>query len=67
MQPTGTGYRIQGGEVRRTSSLDINLGADIGKVTDAELRVGNKIYAGEVSNATIHVVASLSLIAHFSL
>lgn len=63
----GLGYRFAGaGGARRTIALDLNLGADIGSITSAEVHTGSGSYSGSVDGNT-HLVVALSLISHFSL
>ena len=63
----GFGYRFAGaGGARRSTTLDLNLGTDIGSITSAELHTTDGSYSGKVSGQT-HVVVALSAIIHFSL
>lgn len=63
----GFGYRFAGsGGARRSTTLDLNLGLDIGSITSEEVRAADLSYSGKVNGAT-HVVLALSAIMHFSL
>lgn len=63
----GFGYRFAGsGGARRSTTLDLNLGTDVGSITSAEVHTSNVAYSGKVDGAT-HVVVALSAIMHFSL
>ena len=63
----GFGYRFAGsGGARRSTTLDLNLGVDVGSITSAEVHAAGRSYSGKVDGAT-HVVLALSAIMHFSL
>ena len=64
----GTGYRVSGANgTRRSATLDLNFGMDIGALDHAKLTAGSAKYDGSIDHASTHVVVALSLIAHFSL
>lgn len=63
----GFGYRFAGsGGARRSTTLDLNLGVDVGSITSAEVHAAGRSYSGKV-NGAMHVVLALSAIMHFSL
>jgi hypothetical protein len=63
----GFGYRFAGsGGARRSTTLDLNLGTDIGSITSEDVHTVDRSYSGKVDGAT-HVVVALSAIIHFSL
>ena len=63
----GFGYRFAGsGGARRSTTLDLNLGVDVGSITSAEVHAAGRSYSGKVDGA-MHVVLALSAIMHFSL
>jgi hypothetical protein len=63
----GLGYRLAGaGGARRTTTLDLNIGADFGSITSAEISTNAGSYSGSVDGTT-HVVVALSVSSHFSL
>ncbi len=64
----GTGYRVSGANgARRSATLDLNFGMDIGALDHAKLTAGTAKYDGSIDKPSTHVVVALSLIAHFSL
>lgn len=64
----GTGYRVAGANgARRSVTLDLNFGIDIGTVDHAKLTAGTATYDGAIDSASTHVVVACSLISHFSL
>ncbi len=64
----GAGYRLAGANgVRRSATLDLNFGMDVGKIDHAKLTADGAKYDGPVEGATTHLVVAFSLISHFSL
>jgi hypothetical protein len=62
----GFGYRFAGsGGARRSTTLDLNVGMDIGSITSEDVHTADLSYSGKVDGAT-HVVVALPAIMHFS-
>lgn len=64
----GMGYRLAGPNgTRRSATLDMNLGLDIGTMNHMEVTTAGKKLEGSLDDAKTHTVVAFSLIAHFAL